>query len=299
MSRSQGRTLQVAVLSDGTGWTAEGVARSLLSQFPAVEPVVRVFGGLRSAAAVRELVERLVAEGFGSATRLYESTAVVEGVIVATFTLPECRQALVASPWPVIDVLGPGLDRLSDWLELPAEGVPGRAHGAGATAAERAVYGRRVAAIEYALAHDDGLRPEGWAQADVLLLGVSRSGKTPTSLALALHQAWFVANLPLVEEDFVDPDAPFWARVARYRDRSIGLTIAPERLAEIRATRKPGSRYASPAQCRAELEAARVAFTKLGVPVIDVTLASIEEIAQRVREISIARRPALAQDRGR
>lgn len=272
--------LVVEVWSDGTGWTAEGVARSLVSQFPGFAPEVRVHGGLRTADAVRQHIACLP-----------QLAPPAHGVVVATFTLAACRDALRAAPWPVIDVLGPALERLGAELGAPPAGVPGRAHGAGETATERALYGRRIAAIEFALAHDDGQRPEGWSRADVLLLGVSRSGKTPTSLALALHQGWFVANLPLVEEDFADPLAPIWTRVAECAGRAVGLIIAPERLAEIRQTRRPGSRYAALAQCEAEVRAARAAFARLRVPVVDVTQASIEEIAQRVRELHEARRP--------
>jgi regulator of PEP synthase PpsR (kinase-PPPase family) len=154
----------------------------------------------------------------------------------------------------------------------------GRAHGV----TDLAAYTARINATNFALANDDGTHTREYDRADVILIGVSRSGKTPTCLYLALQYGAYAANYPLVDDDLDSRQLP--AVVAPYRDKLFGLTIEPERLHQIREERRPGSRYASIAQCTYELRAAEQLFERFGVPYLDTTDCSIEEIASRVLE---------------
>jgi len=137
-------------------------------------------------------------------------------------------------------------------------------------------------AVNFALNLDDGLNPERLGQADLVLVGVSRVGKTPTALYLALQYGLRAANYPLTPDDLEQDDLPpcLKAHLPRLR----GLTLSPERLAAIRQARYPDSRYASLAQCRMELKAAETFFTRHALPVVDTTRMSVEEIAARLRQ---------------
>jgi hypothetical protein len=143
-----------------------------------------------------------------------------------------------------------------------------------------ASYTARIEAINYALANDDGAGARDYRRADVVLIGVSRTSKTPTSLYMALQYGIFTANYPLADEELESPQLP--PMLQPYRDKLYGLTIKPERLQQIRNERRPGSRYASAQQVQYEVRTAQSLYDRLGLPHIDVTDCSIEEIASRV-----------------
>jgi regulator of PEP synthase PpsR (kinase-PPPase family) len=149
-------------------------------------------------------------------------------------------------------------------------------------------YQQRMEAINFAMAHDDGSSHRELGQADVILIGVSRSGKTPTSLYLAMQFGVKAANYPLIPEDFDRrklPDA-----LGPIKGKLYGLTIAPERLHEIRRERRPNSRYAAPENCRFEVDEAEALMRREGIRCINSTSKSIEEIATTIlRELKIAR----------
>ena len=138
----------------------------------------------------------------------------------------------------------------------------------------------RISATDFALANDDGSGPRDYRNATVILIGVSRCGKTPTCLYLAVQYAIFAANYPLAEEDLAGGELPEILRP--HRDRLFGLTIHPERLRQIREARRPGSRYASAAQIDLEIRAALEIFDHYRIPYIDVTHRSVEENASRI-----------------
>jgi hypothetical protein len=149
-------------------------------------------------------------------------------------------------------------------------------------------YTQRMEAINFAMAHDDGASHRELEQADVILVGVSRSGKTPTSLYLALQFGVKAANYPLIPEDFARMQLP--TALAPCKMRLYGLSIAPERLAEIRRERRPGSRYADLENCRFEVEQAERLMRREGIRWINSTAKSIEEIATTIlRELRIER----------
>jgi hypothetical protein len=135
-------------------------------------------------------------------------------------------------------------------------------------------------AINFTQSHDDGAATRDLPKAQVILVGVSRCGKTPTSLYLALQFGLRAANFPLTPDDFADRRLP--ASVLPYRDRLFGLTIDPERLQRIREERRPGSKYAAPENCRYEVRECEHLFEREGIPVVDTTAKSIEEIATTI-----------------
>jgi len=138
-------------------------------------------------------------------------------------------------------------------------------------------YNERMDAVNYALNHDDGGISRELERAQIILVGVSRSGKSPTSLYLALQFGIFAANYPLVPEDFENKTLPSALKPLLAKVR--GLTIRPERLAQIRAERMPNSRYASLDNCRKEIQQAEALMRSANIPMLDVTTISVEEIA--------------------
>jgi regulator of PEP synthase PpsR (kinase-PPPase family) len=142
------------------------------------------------------------------------------------------------------------------------------------------VYTARIEATNFALAADDGSTTADYRRADVILVGVSRSGKTPTCLYMAMQYGIFAANYPLTEDDFDSKQLP--AMVRPHMGKLFGLTISPARLQQIRNERRPGSRYASLPQCEFEVRCAETLFERFSIPQLDTTECSIEEIASRV-----------------
>jgi regulator of PEP synthase PpsR (kinase-PPPase family) len=152
----------------------------------------------------------------------------------------------------------------------------GRSHGI----ANSHDYFARMEAINFTQAHDDGAQTRDLPKAQVILVGVSRCGKTPTSLYLALQFGIRTANFPLTPDDFVERRLP--DSILPFRDKLFGLTIHPDRLREIREERRPGSRYASLENCRFEVREAESMMESERIPVVDTTTKSIEEIATTI-----------------
>ena len=141
-------------------------------------------------------------------------------------------------------------------------------------------YHDRIEAINYSLSHDDGQSNRDLGSADVILLGVSRSGKTPTSLYLAMQHGLKAANYPLIPEDFDRQQLP--PVLTPLRKKLFGLSIQPERLSEIRNERRPNSRYASLENCRTEVAEAEAMMRRAGIRWLSTTTKSIEEIATTI-----------------
>jgi hypothetical protein len=148
------------------------------------------------------------------------------------------------------------------------------------TSTHRADYMHRIEAINFTLAHDDGVSHADLEQADIILVGVSRSGKTPTSIYLAMQFGVKSANYPLIPEDFERGELP--GELTRHRGKLFGLTITPERLHQIRNERRPDSRYASLSNCRYEVDQAERLMKREDIPFIESTTKSIEEIATTI-----------------
>ena len=251
----------VYCVSDHTGVTVEAVAKSVLSQFPDFEFSRIALPFVDSVGKARDAASRIA--------------ATPDALVFSSLTDPAARAALREGGAPVLDVfeqLAPAVEAALGRAAVPG---PGHTHGMASD------YEARMDAVNFSLAADDGLQPGRLAQADLVLAGVSRVGKTPTALYLALQYGLAAANYPLTPEDLARDRLP--GCLIEILPRLRGLTLAPERLAAIREVRYPGSRYASPGQCRTELDAAAALFARHGVPVLDATRMSVEEIAARLR----------------
>ncbi|WP_435743777.1 pyruvate, water dikinase regulatory protein [Nocardioides sp. SYSU DS0663] len=271
----------VFFLSDSTGISAETMGNALLIQFPDVAFERTLIPFIHTIDDARRVVEMLDEVADGPVTPLVFTTAADEGV----------RAELLTTRAPIIDLFETHMSRVEAVLGRPGMRQAARLHGVG----DIKRYNNRMAAVEFTIEHDDGQSVRALEKADVVLLAPSRCGKTPTSMYLALQHGLFVANYPLVDEDLEGSDLP--EVVLPYLDRCFGLTTTVERLSRIRHERRPGSRYASPEQCRWELRRAEDLFRGHRLPVIDSSAKSVEEISALILQTlkssarSRARRP--------
>lgn len=266
----------VFFISDHTCITAETVGRSLLSQFPG-------FAFQRTALPFRDSEEKLK-----EACLRIAAAAERDGqlpLVFSTLADPGLRRFLEESEGLVFDLFGAFMGRLEDSLGLASDQAVGRAHGLGDEARGR----QRIAAIKFTLDTDDGLNLSAYGKADLILVGVSRSGKTPACLYLAMQYGIAAANYPLAEEDLGRPELP--SALLAQRRRLFGLTLREERLHQLRQERKPDSGYASLPRCRYEIRAAEALFTAAGIPVLDTSNLSVEEIAVKLLHLSGLKRP--------
>ncbi len=259
---------RVFFISDRTGITAEMLGSSLLTQFPDIEfkrtniPFVSNELAARGAVAT---IRRTIDEDGGAAP-----------LVFSTLTDPLMQKIIAGSSPYVFDLFGTFIEPLEAALETESSHTAGRMHGIG----DAHAYERRVHALNFTLGHDDGLAPRDLNEADIVLLGVSRCGKTPTCLYLAMHYSLKAANYPLTDDDFTETKLPAVLRPCR--DKLYGLTIVPEQLSRIRRERRPHGNYSTLVQCRSELAKAEAMFKAENIQFIDTTTVSIEEIAATV-----------------
>lgn len=264
---NQPRTL--FLVSDRTGITLENLVRTLMTQFDGhcCERVVLPF--LDTPAKIESAVREINAAGRDDGAPPVVFSSVVDLAL---------RDRIKQADAQVFDIFDTYLPALSAAIGIAHSGHIGRSHGMG----DPARYDRRVDAVNFALNFDDGGRLRGLLDADLILIGVSRSGKTPTCLYLAMQYAVRAANWPLTEHDFLHARLP--ESLVEHRDRLFGLTISPDRLHRIREERRPGSDYASLAQCRTEVSAALGLFRSHAIPYLDSTAVSIEELAIEIMQ---------------
>lgn len=215
------------------------------------------------------------------AARRINQIGVVEGakpIVFSTLVQDDLRKIIHASDALCLDFFDAFVMPLEKELKARSTHATGKAHGM----KDMGAYTRRIEATNFALAADDGANTRELARADVILIGVSRSGKTPTSLYLALQYGVFAANYPLTDDDFEHGDLP--AAIKSHRDKLHGLTIESGRLQQIRNGRRPNSRYSSLSQIQFELRESTAVFQRYGIPHIDTTEKSIEEIASRIMQ---------------
>jgi regulator of PEP synthase PpsR (kinase-PPPase family) len=256
----------VFYVSDGTGITAETIGHSLLTQFANVRFVTDRLPFVDTLEKAHAAAEEIRQAGVDYGLR---------PVVVNSCVDPALNAALAESGALMLDVFAPFIEPLERELGQNRQRHVGRAHGM--VDFER--YHRRIDAINFTLTHDDGQSLD-YSDADLVLVAVSRAGKTPTCLYLALHYGVSAANYPLTEEDLEHDRLP--PRLRPYRDKLFGLTIEPTRLHQIRSGRRPGSRYASLGQCEFEVRAAEGLFQLHCIPSLNTTECSIEEIARRI-----------------
>lgn len=253
----------VFFLSDSTGITAETMGNALLIQFPSLRFERRLIPFISTVEEARRVVSILDVAAAGPVTPLAFSTTALE----------EVRQELLRTTCPLIDFFDLHMERVESILRVKGIRVAARLHGMG----DVQRYNARMAAVEYAIEHDDGQSMRALDKADVILVAPSRCGKTPTTMYLALQHGIFVANYPLVDEDFEIAELP--RPVRELRDRCFGMTTTPARLSQIRNARRPNSRYASLEQCSYELRQAEAMYRNHHLPVINSSAKSVEEMS--------------------
>jgi regulator of PEP synthase PpsR (kinase-PPPase family) len=257
----------VFFVSESTGITAETMGHSLLSQFDTVDfeqvymPYINT--DLRAKALTERMQEAADRDG-------------VRPICFATMLDPAIGAILRTGNCFYLELFEGFIEPLSQELGVPPSRRSGRSH----AITKPSSYTKRIEAINFAMANDDGVRPDNFHRADVVLTGVSRSGKTPTCLYLAMHYGLRSANYPITEEDFERGDVP--QLVWDCRHKLFALTIDPQRLQLIREERRPGSEYASLKRCQDDIRLANQIFKRLGIPVLNTTSQSIEEISTQI-----------------
>lgn len=256
-------------VSDGTGITAEMLGHSLLTQFDGIDFHHITIPFVDTIEKALACIDRIGENARTSNTR---------PLVFTTLVNEEIRNAIHKSDAFVLDFFERFLDPLEAELGVKSAHTVGRSH----SAMDIKEYQNRIEAVNFSLAHDDGISARDLGKADVILVGVSRSGKTPTCLYLAMQFGIKAANYPLIPEDFERKKLP--GPVDMHRSKLYGLSIAPERLREIRNERRPESRYATLENCRYEINQAERMMEREGIRWLSSTTKSIEEIATTIMQ---------------
>ena len=265
----------VFFVSDGTGITAETFGHSVLSQFelrfrqvrlPFIDTMEKAYD------AARKINEAFAADG-------------QRPIIFSTLVKTDLSAVIRKSSGMHMDLIQTFVAPLEQELGVMSTHTIGRSH----NIVDSEEYKNRIEAINYSLAHDDGQSHKNLSSADVILVGVSRSGKTPTSLYLAMQYGIKAANYPLIPDDFERDKLP--SALYEFKNKIFGLSITPERLSEIRNERRAGSKYAAIENCRYEVNEAEKMMKREGIRWLSSTTKSIEEISTTIlQEIKPNRR---------
>lgn len=258
-------------VSDGTGITAETLGHSMLSQFGSVEWQHVTLPFVQSDEQTHEAVAAINAAAARDNCK---------PIVFSTLVDESHRTILSRCNGLVLDLFAVFLSPLEQELGMPSSHTVNKSH----SIKDKAAYRIRMNAVHFALDNDDGARTRAYEEADIILIGVSRSGKTPTCVYMAMQFGLHAANYPLTEDDFDDLSLP--KCLVPHKDKLFGLTINPERLAAIRSERKPGSRYASPRQCDLEIRGLEAIYARHNIPYLDATELSIEEISSRILNVT-------------
>jgi regulator of PEP synthase PpsR (kinase-PPPase family) len=258
----------VFFVSDGTGITAETFGNSILAQFEGRPRKVRrpfIDTSDKAQSVVEEINHTAKAEG-------------KKPIVFITIASEDVRSVLTdrSCAGVVMDMFRTFVEPLEQEFGMKSNHRVGRF----SDAAKSEEYNERIEAINFSLAHDDGQSSRNLTSADVILVGVSRCGKTPTTLYLAMQHGIKAANYPLIPEDFERGHLP--SSLAPYKDKCFGLTIDPERLTQIRNERRPNSKYASLDNCRYEVREAEAMMKRESISWLSSTHKSIEEIAATI-----------------
>jgi len=263
-------------VSDRTGITAEMLGHSLLSQFDGVHFNEVAMPFVDSIEKAQEVVTQINLQGVDDGVR---------PIVISTLAKTEIAQVIGQAKALFLDCFEIFISPLERELGLRASHAIGRTH----NVSDFVNYHHRIESVNYTLSHDDGVTHRDLADADIVLVGVSRCGKTPTCLYLAMQYGIRAANYPLIPEDFSTMQLP--SPVRSLRGKLYGLTIRPERLQQIRTERKPGSQYATLANCEFEVREAEALMRQEGIPYLDATSKSVEELATTIlQEAKLQRR---------
>jgi len=259
----------VFYVSDGTAKTCETLGHVALGQISFI-PNYKTFPFVESEEKVADVIKEIEIS--------YQRDG-VKPLVFFSIVVPEIREMLIQAPAYSYDVLESIVQKVQDDIQMAPQPKMQRSR---SVSKDSDTYFDRIAAIEYTLAHDDGITLKGLDEADIILLGVSRSGKTPTSLYMAMQFGLRVVNYPFIAEDV--KMMRLLPEFEIHRHKLFGLTINPERLNEIRENRLSGSEYASTEQCKLELDTVEALFRREAIPYINTSSLSVEEITTRILE---------------
>lgn len=254
-------------ISDGTGITAETLGHSLLTQFEQIQFEKITIPYVDTSEKAQAVIEQI------------NQTAMRDGVrplIFATLINPEIRSLIASSQGMLFDFFKTFIDPLEAELKVRSSYNIGRMHGV----VDYNAYMTRINAVNYTLSHDDGISTQNYGKADLILVGISRCGKTPTCLYLAMQFGIFAANYPFTEDDMNNLKLP--TILQQFRQKLFGLTIDPVRLHAIRHQRRPHSNYSSAEQCELEVKKVEKLFNAEKIPYLSSASRSIEEIATSI-----------------
>ena len=254
----------VFFVSDRTGKTAESIGESLLSQFDGIAFEHKSFSFVNSRADAERIASEIQRNASGTGR---------QPLVFSTLVDEELQKIIAATDACVISLFNAFIDPLEKSLGVKSSHTTGRPHEEYSDKA----YKKHIDAIEFALKHDDGKQTRHYDKADVILIGVSRSAKTPTCLYLAMNFFIKAANYPLTDDELKQHALPDF--LLRYRDKLAGLTIRPDQLSVIREQRRPGSAYADIQTCREEIRRAERIMNDHNLYVLDSSAISIEELA--------------------
>ena len=257
----------VFFVSNSTGITVETLGRSLLYQFSSVQfesHSLRFVDTIEKAKEAVAIINKLTNERG------------LRSIILTTLVKPELRAILATAEGVHLDIFDAFIAPIEQEVGCEAKLGLGRVHGI----VDDEYYSERIEAVNYSLKTDDGIGANEYAQADVILTGASRTGKTPTSLYLAMHYGLKAANYPIVDKELESPFLP--ASLKGYKEKVFGLLVTPERLQNIRNKRRPDSQYSSLSQCQYEIRQTEALFHEENIPYFDVSSMSIEEISSNI-----------------
>ncbi len=258
---------QAFFISDGTGITAETLGHSLLSQFESIEFEQTTLPYIDTDEKAQDVVQKL--------NNIVSSTG-TKPIVFDTIVNQSIRDIISQADAFKVDIFSTFLSPLEKELNIHSSYTVGKSHAGG----DNEVYKARIDAVNYALDNDDVSKVKHFDKADIILVGVSRSGKTPTCLYMALQFGIKAANYPLTEEDLGSMMLP--EVLKGHKKKLFGLTIDPERLSAIRNERKSNSRYASLNQCYYETEEVEMLYRQENISFLSTTDLSVEEISTRI-----------------
>ena len=258
---------QIFFVSDRTGLTVETLAKSLLAQFKSVDYQVEKFSFIDNQDKAQKLADIIVNRQTNQNNKI---------VVFTTLVDTTTQKIIAATDACVIDLFNTFIEPLEIAFGKDSAHTLGLSH----EVLGNSRYQKHLDAIEFAMAHDDGIRPDHYDQADVVLVGVSRSGKTPTSLYLAMNFSLKASNYPLTDNELNAETLP--AHLLAHKEKLVGLTIRPDVLQAIRQKRRPGGDYASLSVCKKEVKAAEQMFQYADLPVFNMTNTSIEETSGNI-----------------
>ncbi|MFK7891148.1 MAG: pyruvate, water dikinase regulatory protein [Granulosicoccus sp.] len=255
------------IVSDRTGLTAQAMAHSLLSQFPSIDFQIESFTFVDSEQKASALVRRCIA---------IRQQHGMSPMVFLTMVDDDLRALFSQADITVFDLFQTFIGPMEERLGIESSHTIGGSHGV----QDEKAYTSRIAAVHFAMQTDDGMDVSNYRKADLIIVGVSRCGKTPASLYMSLHYGLFVANYPLTDQELEFKRLPEILQV--HRGKLFGLTIDPFRLLKIRQKRYEGSTYSDAVTCQREIAQAESIFRAESIPYLNTTSMSVEEIGAMI-----------------